>query len=389
MGDFRNFYKFVGLHTFLIGLFPFYIPMFLWKLKYSISEISFFIAMTGIGYCFSLWFWDRMHKRVSLQKMIQLSFLLELLLLITVFASHQSTVLPILAILYGAYNCFFWITNRILFFEIVTPANSGKNFGNFQIIVTIILKTGVFCGGFLLDRYNYSSIFVFSLLVAILSIGFFSRMQKVAPLSRSLLRVKAIRFSSILKFKDAYRSKLVFSIDGLFLYLESFFWVITLFLIVHESFWQLGLLVILLMAIFGLVFFLIKNSIDRMPGNLVYRISVGLYVISWLLRGLLHEDMELPLLFLLLVSITFFTSLFRLSFNKRFFDLARTTTQQQYIFFKSYYSQFFIAVLFGLIGFLLLAVDDAKQAMRYTYFAAGIIALGYFFYRSRELAEKT
>ena len=389
MGDQKNFYTFVGLHTFLIGLFPFYMPVFLWKLKYSISEISFFIALTGIGYCFSLWFWDRMHKKISLQKMIQLSFLLELLLLITVFTSHQPAILPILAILYGTYNCFFWITNRVLFFEIVTPVNSGKNFGNFQIIVTVILKTGVLCGGFLLDRYSYSSIFVLSSLVAILSIGFFSRTHKVARLSPALLRIKAIRFTSILKFKDVYRSKLVFSIDGFFLYLESFFWVITLFLIMHESFWQLGLLVILLMAIFGLVFFLIKNSIDRMPGNLVYRISVGLYITSWLLRGVLHEDMDLPLLYLLLVLITFFTSLFRLSFNKRFFDLARTTTQQRYIFFKSYYSQFFIAILFGLFGFLLLAVDDAKQAMRYTYFTASFMALGYFYYRAKEPAEKT
>jgi MFS family permease len=384
MGNQKDFYTFVGLHTFLIGLFPFYLPMFLWKLKYSISEISFFIALTGIGYCLTLWFWDRLHKKISLQKMIQLSFLLELLLLITVFASHQTALLPILAILYGAYNCFFWITNRVLFFEIVTPANSGKNFGNFQIIVTVILKTGVFCGGFLLDRYSYSAIFVLSSLVAILSIGFFSRTQKATPLSPSLLRIKPIRFSSIIKFKDDYKSKLVFSIDGLFLYLESFFWVITLFLIVNESFWQLGMLVILLMAIFGIVFFLIKNRIDRLPGNLVYRISVGLYIISWLLRGVLHEDMDLPLLFLLLVLITFFTSLFRLSFNKRFFDLARTTTQQRYIFFKSYYSQFFIAVLFGLIGLLLLAVDDAKQAIRYTYFTTGFIALGYFCYRSND-----
>lgn len=383
----KYFYKFVGLHTFLIGLFPFYIPLFLWKLDYTISEISFFISLTGVGYCLTLWFWDRMHKKVSLHKMIQISFLLELLMLISVFTSGRSVFLPMLALLYGAYNCFFWITNRILFFEIVTTSNSGKNYGNFQIVVTVTLKVGVFCGGFLLDRYSYHSIFLLSSLIAILSAASFAKTKNFAQLSPSLLQTEALRFSSIIKFNDEYRSKLVFSIDGLFLFLESFFWVITLFLIVHESFWQLGMLVIVLMAIFGVVFFLIKNKIDRMPGRIVYRTSVMLYILSWFLRGLLDEDMGLSLLFLLLVLITFFTSLFRLSFNKRFFDLARTTTLQPYIFFKSYYSQFFIAVLFGLLGFLLSAVGSAEQGLRYTYFAAGFIALGYFFYRSNSLAK--
>ncbi|MBT4090378.1 MAG: hypothetical protein HOE30_17975 [Deltaproteobacteria bacterium] len=256
-------------------------------------------------------------------------------------------------------------------------------------MVSIILKIGVFCGGFLLDRYSYLSIFIFSSLVAILSVASFANGQHIGQLSPSLLQIKAIRLSSIIQFKDDYRSKLVFSIDGLFLYLESFFWVITLFLIVHESFWQLGMLVIVLMAIFGVVFFLIKNRIDRMPSRIVYQTSVVLYILSWFLRGLLNEEIDLPVLFLLLVLITFFTSLFRLSFNKRFFDLARTTTQQPYILFKSYYSQFFIAVLFGLIGLFLLTVDDAKQGMRYTYFTAGVVALGYFFYRSNKLTGKS
>ena len=202
--------------------------------------------------------------------------------------------------------------------------------------------------------------------------------------SQSLLQAQTIGMVNLLKFKDEFRSKFIFIVDGLFLFLESFFWVISLFIIVQESYWQLGILVIILMAIFGLMFYFIKNAIDKLPVTSVYRVSVALYVSSWIIRGLLSEDLDRPLIFVMLILITFFTSMFRLAFNKRFFDLAKATTTFQYIFLKSYYSQFFIVIWFGILGLVLSKVDSPEQALSYTYFASSVIALGYFLYRPSE-----
>ena len=380
-----SFYKFVSVHTFLIGLFPFYLPVFLWKLDYSISEISYFIALAGIGYFLALWAWERIHRFVSLKKIFLLSLLLELLLLSIIFASEKQFFFPVLALLYGAYNCFFWITNRVLFVEGVTPENSGKNFGNFQIVVAVILKIGVFSGGLLLDKFNYPTLFIVSILVVVLGALLFAiNNTNLMQVSQSLLQAQTMGMVNLLKFRDEFRSKFIFIVDGLFLFLESFFWVISLFIIVKESYWQLGILVIILMAIFGLMFYFIKNAIDKLPVTSVYRFSVGLYVSSWIIRGLLSDDLDRPLVFVMLILITFFTSMFRLAFNKRFFDLAKATTTFQYIFLKSYYSQFFIAIWFGILGLVLSKVDSPEQALSYTYFASSVIALGYFLYRPSE-----
>ena len=384
----KSFYKYVSIHTFLIGLFPFYLPVFLWKLDYSISEISYFIALTGIGYCLTLWSWERLHRVITLKRIILISFLLELLLLSIIFFSEIKLFFPILALLYGAYNCFFWITNRVMFFETVTPLNSGRQFGNFQIMVAVVLKIGVFSGGLLLDRYSYPAIFIFSILVVVLGMLLFGLNTDLELESRSISQAKVISFSHLVRFKDEFRSKFIFMIDGLFLFLESFFWMISLFIMVKESFWQLGILVIILMVIFSLIFYLIKNRIDRMSGEVVYRLSVTFYVLSWIFRGLLKDDFNLPMGFVMLALITFFTSMFRLVFNKRFFDLARTTSHHRYIFLKSYYSQFFIAVLFGILGFALSKISNTEQALSFTYFAAGIIAVGYFWYRPNEIIKE-
>jgi hypothetical protein len=45
----NTFYQYLGLHSLLIGIFPFYIPVFLWKQGFNIGDISFFIAIAGAG----------------------------------------------------------------------------------------------------------------------------------------------------------------------------------------------------------------------------------------------------------------------------------------------------------------------------------------------------
>nr|MDA3788604.1 hypothetical protein [Desulfobacula sp.] len=176
-------------------------------------------------------------------------------------------------------------------------------------------------------------------------------------------------------------SKFVFAIDGIFLYLESYFWMISLFLIVRQSYWKLGLLVIFLMVLFGAVFVIIKNSIDRLPANKMYIAAVCLYSLSWILRGVLSERLDTSMLILLLAVITFCTSIFRLAFNKRFFDIAKATTAHEYIFVKSYFSQFFLAV-FALVGFifLLLKPGDVLEQISIVYLTAALISFVYFFY---------
>ncbi len=76
------------------------------------------------------------------------------------------------------------------------------------------------------------------------------------------------------------------------------------------------MLVIFLMVLFGGIFVMIKNSIDRLPDNKMYAVAVCLYSFSWILRGVLSEKLNPVSLILLLSVITFGTSIFRLVFNK-------------------------------------------------------------------------
>jgi len=376
-GLFQTYYLFLGFHGFLLGLFPFFIPVYLYKNGTLLPEITLFIALSGLGFILTLWCWDRL-RRGLFRRMIIASLLLEVLL---VFSIYLDVDLTIVALLNGGYSCLYWMIQRILFFTAVSPDNSGRNFGNFQIFVLVILKAGIFIGSLLLADFGIIAICFLSFIIACAAVlVFFLRSVKSLEVPSDLLAQKPIRLLEVVSFKDRCFSRLVFVIDGIFLYLESYFWLISLFILVGESFVKLGLVVIVLALFLGCLFLLIKNSIDRLPVQRVYGVAVFLYAISWGIRGTISVSIPYTAQICLIVLVAFCTSFFRLAFNKRFFDFAGLSTGYKYIFIKSYYSQFFLACFFFLLAVILRKFSENGEHIHYIYWLAAGFAFLYLKY---------
>ncbi|RTZ75877.1 MAG: hypothetical protein DSZ02_02425 [Gammaproteobacteria bacterium] len=375
----RSFHRFLGLHAFLTGLFPFFIPVYLWRQGHDAGQISLFIAITGTGFVLSLVLWDRIRTRLPFHQLIALTFLVEILLLSAVFLEGENGFLLLFGLLNGAYNCFFWITQRALFLETLALGDTGRKVGNFQIFVMVMLKLGIFSGGLLLDVGGYPWLFLFSVLIA--GSGLLSFQLRQVPQPAALQQMPPLSPRTVFGFRDSHGSRTVFLLDGPFLFLESYFWAITLFLLAHQSFWRLGLLVIVLGLIFSLLFWLIKNRIDHLPVQRVYRIAVGGYALSWLLRLLVDRPLATGWLFLLLVLITFATSFFRLAFNKRFFDIARQSGRHRYLLLKSYWSQAAIAVAFPGMALVSTGLAEGTRMLELGYLLAALAAPFYLLYR--------
>ncbi len=375
----KNLYSFLGFHSFLIGLFLFYIPVYLYKTGFFLPRISLFIALSGLGFCVTLYAWDRISKKVSLHTLILLSFLSEFALLSAFLMEKNIGFILLSGCLNGCFNCNFWIIQRFFFLETITPENSGKKFGNFQIFVLIILKIAIFIGGILLEHYGFFPVYILSAVIAVTGTLFFQQKTLSQNLDPKLTSTPALTIYYVTAYTDTFRSKPVFALDGVFLYLESYFWVISLFLIVRQSYWKLGLLVIFLTLVFGAIFILIKNRIDTLPKNRMYQGAVCLYSLSWILRSLASDRLGHISMLVFLAVITFCTSLFRLGFNKRFFDNAKKVTAHEYILIKSYYSQAFLAV-FGLAGFFMLKSAHTAGLLSACYLAAAAAAFIYSIY---------
>jgi len=176
----------------------------------------------------------------------------------------------------------------------------------------------------------------------------------------------------------------VFAIDGLFLYLESHFWTLSLFLLVKQDYSKLGIAVILLAVAFAAMFYLIKNRIDQLPVERVYQTAVWLYAFSWLLRFTLEENSSTAGYLIALVLITFCSSFFRLAFNKRFFDVAQRTGAVNYLLIKSYSSQLYLGIFFLIVGIAFsLNTSSDVQVLQYSYLAAALLSIVYLQYKDQ------
>ena len=378
----KNFYLFLGFHSFLLGLFPFFLPVYLYKNGVELGEISWLIAITGITFSLTLFSLDFFRGKSYLVPLL-ISFVLEMCLLALLLFEAP---LWLVGVINGAYNCLYWTLQRVLFLSGGTEENSGKRFGNFQIYILIVLKMGIFCGSLLLENVGIAAVCLLSVAIACTAGTLFIKGKEYLTFPQSLVLQRPVSLPQLFRFKDNYRSRLVFIFDGVFLYFESYFWVISLFLMVEESFVKLGGLVIMLALILGVIFYVIKNRIDSIDKQKVYRVGVILYMLSWAFRGLFNAEISYVFQVVILLVIAFCTSFFRLTFNKRFFDLAKHSGENKYLFVKSHYSQICIAIGFAILGYCARNFDDNVGFLQTIYFTAAGCSAFYLLYRSYDSA---
>jgi len=381
----RQFYLFVCSHSFLIGIFPFFLPVYLYKQGLNMSEISLFIALSAAVFSLSMYLWDAIKSKLTPRQLLVVCYVLELLLIFSFIATdasiNQSHYLAyFIAACYGLYQCFFWTTQRALFIQRSDSDNTGDRYGNFQIFVVVFLKAGVFIGGLLLDKENTYLLFLVCVITVL--VGIIAMLKIPGELHWPFLQWPRVSLKEIYRFKDKYRSKEIFALDGFFLFLESFFWLLSLFLILKQSFMQLGLMIIAITIALSLVFLVLKSRIDKLPEQLVYIISIAGYGLSWLLRANLNEELSLFYQFVFLCLIAFLTALFRLAFNKRYFDLAVHAPSTPYVLMKSYYSQGAL-VLFFLALSIVFNYQDTLTSLNTGYWLALLLTPLYLIYRTR------
>ena len=240
------------------------------------------IGVSGISFALSLRCWQYASTRWSLKNLVALTFVLEILLVFVVglftmipgsalfqaqpAGANTATVGLLFAaisigLFNGIYNAFFWTTQRTLFIELLGKNDTGRQYGNFQIFVTLFLKAGILLGGFLLDNGGFVWLLAISAGISAAS-GVWLTGSRT---SNRILHQQSQRVGNrqSLVYTDKRGSRQAFAIDGIFLYLESHFWTLSLFLLVNEDYTRLGLAVILLAAGFAVMFYLIKNRIDK------------------------------------------------------------------------------------------------------------------------------
>lgn len=330
---------FSAIHSFVIGLLPFYLPIIIWQQYQHLAPLSEFIAWTGAGFVIALWGWHQLFIRGYWRTLIVLSFIFELSLIYVALFHVANTNLILLGLLNGLFNCSFWMLQRILFNSISGSNNTGRLFGNLQLILGLSLKLGILFGGYFMQTQPW----VIFTLTLIVGVGFCAMtLSSLTTQTFVYQQSDHLRPKSVISLRD----KLVFLVDGPFLYLESYLWVVSIYHLTNSDTSQFSLTVIALSLALAVIFYFIKNTIDKQPQYRLYQVATLLYLGGWLLRGWISADWSGFAIGLGLLSIAFATALFRLYFNKRFYDKAKQQANYHYLISKSLYSQLGIVLFF-------------------------------------------
>lgn len=379
----RTFYLFSAIHSFLLGLLPIFIPVILWDKGLNIADISWFIVLSALGFLLALMVWDRLRAKAHWIAIIALSFILQMLLVALLVWDVQWLLLSIGALINGAAGCFYWSTQRILFQAITSHKNSGNTFGNFQILVVFSLKFGILIGSFLLDSEYIKSLILISFSASLFGFYLLITLLKQTETLLGKQQPATFSLSEIWAFKDQQHSKIIFMVDGLFLFLESYFWVLTLYMLTKESLRTLGILIVVLSVLLAIIFFVIKKVIDSVNAQRIFIFSVWGYAFSWLLRAELGSDASNIVLYGGMLLIAFLSSFFRLAFNKRFYDIASSDRPIYYILCKSYYSQFMLILFFSGIALLASMDKNPLNQLQIIYDLAIPLVFLYFLYGAK------
>lgn len=370
---------FSAIHSFVIGLLPFYLPIIIWQQYQQLAPLTEFIAWTGAGFVMALWGWHQLFIRGYWRTLVTLSFVFEVGLIYVALFHVASTNLILLGLLNGLFNCSFWMLQRILFNSISGSNNTGRLFGNLQLILGLSLKLGILFGGYFMQTQPWV-IFALSLIAGI---GFCAM-----TLSTLTTQTFVYQQSDHAQPKSAIslRDKMVFLVDGPFLYLESYLWVVSIFHLTNSDTSQFSLTVIALSLALAFIFYFIKNTIDKQPQQRLYQVATLLYLGGWLMRGWISTDWSGLAIGLGLLSVAFATALFRLYFNKRFYDKAKQQANYHYLVSKSLYSQLGIVVFFA--GLTLLS-NLTTFSLSQVYWAVLPMIAVYILYQQLDKNEKT
>lgn len=375
---------FSASHSFIIGLLPFFLPVLIWQQTQSLSDLANFVSWTGAGYAITLVVWHKIFQKGHWKILVFASFITEACLIYCTLFYLNEAPLILLGLLNGVFNCCYWMLQRVLFNTISNNKNSGRLFGNLQLFLGFSLKLGILISGYLMVSNPW---LIFSL-SSVISITFSYIAYKDVSAHQMVYTTPSQEImgshQSNFKVSISWKDKFIFIIDGPFLYLESYLWVLSIYLLTDGSNEAFSITVIAISLALGVIFFFVKNIIDKQEQQQFYQLTIVLYLLSWLARGFVDPQWNAFMISLVLLTIAFATALFRLYFNKRFYDRAKQHASYQYIYCKSLYSQISIGVFFAILAF---TFADNTLTLNHLYWLVLPITLIYFIYAQTVYAQ--
>ena len=339
-------YIFQAIMIFVKGLIGVFVPVYLYKLGYSIIEVIIYTNLILLTYLLVIPLSVKLIRKIGFKYVLFLSIPVYILHITTLNFLSKGIIFYHLAWLsFGVYMATFWLAMHS---EIALNGSSkhrSSQLGTLQIITTIFATLAPIFGGFFLQYLGYYKLLIFStffLFLALLPLLF----------SKDLtLRNYDFNYSdySRLFFSKKYdTSKKAFLAEGVEILLSLNLWPVILFILLKENIFNLGLLYSFI-SFLSIIFILyMKSYLDKKDKNEVLLISTRFMSMGWFLRSIVIFFSSIALYFIETFS-KLVNNVYSLSYSSIFYNNAKNGEFMDYIILRELYifiGKFIVSIFF-------------------------------------------
>ena len=333
--ELNELYISVAIKSFALSMISIFIPIFLLKLNYSLTNVLIFYAILNAAHALFVIPAAKISSKYGFKHSIFLSIPILIVFYLALYTLEQfNWPICLLAVIFGINNSLFWMGYHVDFSKFSDKKNRSEEVGITRIVSLIFQVLGPVTGGLILTFIGFKALFA---TVSVLL------MASAIPLFFSKDIHEPIPFSIKEIFKgQKIKNALAFVGHGIESGISSVIWPIFIFFTILNNFTTLGL-VSSLSVLFSLVFVFIVAKFSDIHRRLVLKIGAGLNAVIWGVRFFVKTTFQV------FVVDSFYgisQSLIHIPFDALSYDKANKSDIVKFIMFREMIVQTGRVILF-------------------------------------------
>lgn len=371
-------YFFHALTTFGKNLIGIFVPVYLFKIGYSISSVVLYSILFA--------FMGLVLLPLSFKLIQKIGFKLSLIISIPIYLIHILVLNYVGSSLlyfnlawftYGLYALIFWPAFHIEVAYFGNNKSRTSEIGTIQILSTIFGTLAPLIAGFVLETSSYYNLFILTSVIILIA---------TIPLIFSEdIKVKQIDFSykksyELIKNNKFKNTKNTFKFDGINHILSVIIWPIILFILLKESFFKLGSLITVLSFFSVILMFYLKNYFNENNKEKYFKIITKILSLNWFFKSLLYLT---SFIFLIIVEIISKLGeyIYAVLFNSIFYNNLKNKDYFEYLLVTEIYFKF-SKILFGIFVICILSYfGESIQVLSFIALFGILASYGLGFYK--------
>ena len=342
--ELNELYVSIALRSFALALSGVFIPVYFYKLGYSLTTIFLFYGILGLVTAFFSLASVKVFSKVGLKHCILISMPFLIILFAFLYTLETFNWNPLLlSLVYGIHAAFFWVPYHIDFAKFSDKKQRGKEVGFSKIAASVFSALGPLVGGLILAFFGFHILFI---------IVVFSLIGAIIPLFLTKEIPQKFHFS-LKKFFHGQKLKeiLGFIGYGAETRLGWVVWPLFIFLfILGEEYLSLG--VISSLSVFsGMIFtFFAGRFSDMKKRKKVLKIGTGANAIIWVVKSFIITPFQVIItdIFYGATQATMHVPFDSLSYDKaRKRNLAGMILQREFYISLGAFLMFMILIIFS------------------------------------------